>query len=95
MFGWFFIKQWKNNAVLELRTGNFQELVGLEARAKDLSFKVKAKNFKTVLEPKDILEDSTSGWNHKTNYMVAWVKTITYYDYRHGSSIKLLIEVEM
>ena len=36
-----FFNQSKSNAVLEPRTGHFRRLVGFEAKAKDLSFKVK------------------------------------------------------
>ena len=48
LFFFFFIllNQSKNNAVLEPRTEHFRGLVGLQAKAKDLSFEAKAKNFK-------------------------------------------------
>ena len=36
----------KNSAVLELRTGHFSRTWGLEAKAKDLTFEAKAKDFK-------------------------------------------------
>ena len=36
----------KNTAVLEPRTGQFSRTSGLEAKAKDLTFKAKAKDFK-------------------------------------------------
>ena len=36
----------KNNAVLEPRTGHFRGLEGFEAKAKDLTFETKAKDFK-------------------------------------------------
>ena len=58
----------KNRAVLEPRTGQFSRTWGLEAKAKDLTFEAKAKDFKIcpedVLEAKDVLEDSTSGNKH-------------------------------
>ena len=36
----------KNSAVLEPRTGQFLRTLGLEAKAKDLTFEAKAKDFK-------------------------------------------------
>ena len=36
----------KNSAVLEPRTGQFSRTWGLEAKAKDLTFEAKAKDFK-------------------------------------------------
>ena len=36
----------KNSAVLEPRTGQFSRTRGLEAKAKDLTFEAKAKDFK-------------------------------------------------
>ena len=41
-----FLTNQKNNAVLELRTEDFQELVGFEAKTKDLSCEAKTKDFK-------------------------------------------------
>ena len=38
--------QSKNNAVLKPRTGHFRGLVVFEAKAEDLSFEAKAKDFK-------------------------------------------------
>ena len=38
--------QSKNNATLEPRTGYFRVLVGFEAKAKNLRFEAKAKDFK-------------------------------------------------
>ena len=40
----------KNSAVLEPRTGHFRGLGGFEAKFKDLTFHVKAKDFKLFLE---------------------------------------------
>ena len=45
LFGFFFFNQSKK-AVLEARTGHFVGLVGFEAKAKCLSFEIKAKDFK-------------------------------------------------
>ena len=66
LFFWFFLfNPSKKNALLEPRTGHFWGLVGFEAKAKDLSFeaKVKTKNWKCALEAKDVLRDSTSGFD--------------------------------
>ena len=38
----------KNSAVLEPRTGQFSRTWGLEAKAKDLTFEAKAKDFKNL-----------------------------------------------
>ena len=46
MFGYFPFNLSRNNAVLEQRTGHFRGLVGLDTKAKDLSFEAKAKDFK-------------------------------------------------
>ena len=58
MFGFFLFNQSKT------RTRHFRGLVGFEAKAKDLSFEVKAKDFKICPRGRprgqDVLEDSTS-----------------------------------
>ena len=46
LFVFFHFNQVKNNAVLQPRTGHFRGLVVFEAKAKDLSFEVNAKDLK-------------------------------------------------
>ena len=54
---WLFLfMQSKKNAVLEPRIGHFQELVGFEAKAK-------TKDLKMCPRAKDVLEESTSGFD--------------------------------
>ena len=56
-FVWFFLfNQSKKNAVLELKIGHFQEVVGFEAKAK-------TKDLKMCSRAKDVLEDSTCGFD--------------------------------
>ena len=56
-FVWFFLfNQSKKNAVSEPKIGHFQGLVGFEAKAK-------TKDLKMCPRAKDVLEDSTSGFD--------------------------------
>ena len=52
----FIFNQSKKNAVLEPKIGHFQGLVGFEAKAK-------TKDLKMCPRAKDVLEDSTSGFD--------------------------------
>ena len=56
-FVWFFLfNQSKKNTVLEPRIGHYQGLVGFEAKAK-------TKDLKMCPWAKDVLEESTSGFD--------------------------------